>query len=384
VISKVGNSDDLRIVRIETFHFKRPLKSEMRISRGGFTLREHAIVRIHTNSGLTGLGEGIGNASQIVSALNNFVGISALDFSVSSSDAWKRHWFQNPTYFEQLGTVAAAVSAVEMAMWDAFAKHLDQPCYRVLGGSGPVSLTAYASDIYWQENTKAIQREASRIASLGYRAIKAHLGVLPPREESRRVRALREALGDDIDLMIDLNCGYNLREAKEAIGRWHEYRLYWLEEPLLPEHNHLISNLMSSANGVPIAIGENTFSAADFAQLAVNQSVDVLMPDVGRVGGISALRDIAAVGQSLGRLVSPHNFSSGILLAATAHVMGSSHNMTLVEVDTSGNAIYDELLDVGWRLGEGKLVVSDAPGLGVVLPEAVIQRDCISSKVIAE
>ena len=376
--------EGLQICAVEVFHLKKDLKSEMRISRGGFKVREHALVQLHTRSGLVGLGEGIGNASQISNVLSSFVAHKALEFSANEMSRWKQTWSYEPTYFEQLGTVSAAVSAVEMAMWDIYGKALNRPCYELFGGAARKSLPAYASDIYWQHDIDAMRREAHRIRSLGYSKIKAHLGVLPPREESLRVKAIRDEIGSDADLMIDLNCGYDLRAAKEAIGRGAEHRLYWLEEPLQPEYNFALAELMSGAQGIPIALGENSFSPADFSHLASLGAIDVLMPDVGRVGGISTLRDIAAVGKSFGRLVSPHNFSSGVLLAATAHAICGSYSMDLIEIDTSGNAVYEELLESGWTISGGTIQISEAPGLGVVLQASTLERHCIKSERIEQ
>jgi len=295
-------------------------------------------------------------------------------------NSWLVDWFQKPTYFEGLGSVASAVSAVEMAMWDAYGNSIGVSCNQLLGGVVQPKIPAYASDIYWQANVNDMRAEASRICSLGFTRVKAHIGVLPPREEAVRVQALREEIGSDVDLMLDLNCGYDLRSAREALSRWQAYQPYWIEEPLLPHYRSALFSLTSGSIGIPIALGENVFSVSDFAELAQSGGVDVLMPDAGRVGGIQALKSISEVGNALGRTVSPHNFSSGVLLAATAQVMSATSNMNLVEVDTSGNAIYEQLLEPDWSIADGQLTVSTAPGLGVRLPPEVLSDYCSKAK----
>lgn len=374
------SDDGLEVSSLDVFLLRKPLIKEMRISRGGFTVREHALVKVTTKSGHTGLGEGIGNASSIFEILHSVVAPKAIGYRIDRRNTWIADWFESPTYFEGLGSVASAVSAVEIAMWDAYGKYLGVPCNELLGGVVQSKISAYASDIYWQERIEDMRAEASRICSLGFKRVKAHIGVLPPREETIRVQALREEIGDDIDLMLDLNCGYDLRAAREALIRWEEYRPYWVEEPLLPHYRASLRALMVGSNGTPIALGENVFSVSEFAELAYNSYADVLMPDVGRIGGIQALRAVSEVGGALGCSVSPHNFSSGVLLAATAQVMSATRNMNLVEIDTSGNAVYEKLLDMGWSISDGQLTVSSAPGLGVHLPSQVLNDYCLKAK----
>lgn len=112
---------------------------------------------------------------------------------------------------------------------------------------------------------------------------------MPPKEETKRVAALRNVIGKEINLMVDLNCGYDIRDAKEALSRWSEFDLYWLEEPLLPELWSSMS-LLRSISTIPIASGENEFGLTGFQNMFKQCAVDVAMPDVGRVGGITELK----------------------------------------------------------------------------------------------
>jgi len=352
----------------------------MRISRGGFKVREHVIVRLHTADGLTGLGEGIGTAASIESVLSNYLAPRIIGLDVLAIESFRFRMFREPTYFENLGSVMSSVSAVEMALWDLQGKLLGVPCYQLLGGRFRDRIRAYASDVYWQESVSDLCAETTRIADLGYGCIKAHLGVMPPRQETIRVAALRKVLGDDIDLMIDLNCGYDIRQAREAIQRWEQFNLYWLEEPLLPDLGDALGSLRSISK-IPIAAGENEFAASGFHKLGTQRAIDVAMPDVGRVGGITELKNIAAVARAHGIVVSPHNFSSGVLLAATAHAITSSADMDLIEVDTSGNAIYEETLNESWIIKDGFVTVPDDLGLGVTLRESTIEKYAQTKKV---
>ena len=124
----------------------------------------------------------------------------------------------------------------------------------------------------------------------------------------------------------------------------------------------------------PIAAGENEFRLHGFKNLFDNNAVDVAMPDIGRVGGIQETRNICALAQSYGILVSPHNYSSGVLLAATIQLMASVPNTHLLEIDTSDNAIYTELLIEPLEIKDSFVKVPQFPSLGVKLDQKILEK----------
>ena len=209
--------------------------------------------------------------------------------------------------------------------------------------------------------------------SVGYNTIKAHLGCKSPKEETHRVHALREAIGPDVNLMIDLNGGYDALQAMEAAKLWEPFNLYWLEEPVGACEIESLANLQNKVS-TPIAAGENEFRLHGFKNLFDKNAVNVAMPDIGRVGGIQETRNICALAQSFGILVSPHNYSSGILLAATIQLMASVPNTHLLEIDTSDNAIYQELLIEPLEIKNSFVKVPKFPGLGVKLDQKILEK----------
>lgn len=365
------------ITHIEVYLLKKPLASSMHISRGGFQVRQHALVKVHTDAGITGIGEGIGNAPLIKSIIESSLGPEAVGLNPMNLEQLREAFYTRPVYFERKGSVVCAASAIEMACWDIKGKVLGVPCYELLGGLYRKSIPAYASDIYWEEDIQSMADHARRIQDLGFQTIKAHLGWESPEKDLPRVKAIREAVGAKVQLMIDLNAGYNLHEARRAAKLWGEFDLYWLEEPLAPDHVEALADLRHCID-IPIAAGENEFFAQGFHELFQKKAVDVAMPDLGRVGGILEAKNICAVAQAAGVPVSPHNFSSGVLLAATAHLMASTPNTTLLEVDTSGNAIYNDLVIEGVEFKNGYFHITDAPGLGVEIPEAVLETYAVA------
>ena len=345
----------------------------MRISRGGFEIRRHIIVEVVTDEGVTGLGEGVGDARLIQQILSGSISQQALGLDPMNIEIIRSKLIDGGVYMEQKGSVISAASAIEMACWDIKGKVLNVPVFQLLGGLYRNKIEAYASDIYWEEDPRKMGENASRVKSFGYRTIKAHLGRQSPKEETQRVHALREAIGPNINLMIDLNGGYDALQVMEAAKLWEPFNLYWLEEPVGACEIESLASLQNKIS-IPIAAGENEFRLHGFKNLFDKNAVDVAMPDIGRVGGIQEARNICTLAQSYGILVSPHNYSSGILLAATIQLMASVPNSHLLEIDTYDNAIYQELLIEPLEINDGFVKVPQLPGLGVKLDQRILEK----------
>jgi D-galactarolactone cycloisomerase len=363
----------MKIKEIRVHLLQKKLTSSMRISRGGFDVRHHLIVEVVTDEGITGLGEGVGNARLIQQILSGAMIEQALGLDPLNIELVRDKLIDSHVYMEQKGSVICAASAIEMACWDIKGKALNVPVFQLLGGLYRDKIEAYASDIYWEEDPRQMGGNASRAKSLGYQTIKAHLGCKSPEEETLRVEALRDAIGPDIGLMIDLNGGYNRLQAFQAAKLWEPFNLRWLEEPINPNQIDCLADLRNRIS-VPIAAGENEFRVHGFKQLFDNNAVDVAMPDIGRAGGIQETRNICVLAESYGVLVSPHNYSSGVLLGATIQLMASVPNAHLLEIDTSDNAVYQELLIEPLQIKDGFVRVPEFPGLGVELTEEVLKK----------
>lgn len=361
----------MKIIQVKTHLLKKSLSSTMRISRGGFDTRYHCIVQVVTDQGIYGLGEAIGNAPLLRSILDGGFADRILGKDPRNISLISGLLLDSDVYFERMGSVICAASALEMACWDIKAKALGLPLHELLGGARTDRLEAYASDIYWQESAQAMADEAQRICALGYRKIKVHIGAASAREDYRRLAAIRQAIGPDIELMVDLNGGYDYPMALEALRRWRELDLYWLEEPVDANNIEAMRRLREKSD-IPIAAGENEFRLHGFQQLFAREAVDIAMPDLGRTGGIAETRKVCALAQAAGIRVSPHNFSSGVLLAATMHVLAVEEAAFLLEMDTSANAVIGEFFREPLVFEDGCLRLPDTPGIGVELNEQVL------------
>ena len=222
------------ITAVKVFLLQKQLTSSMHISRGGFSVRDHVIVEVHTDEGVTGLGEGVGNACLIKAILEGQMGQLAIGLNPFDIETMRQKLIDSQVYLERKGSAICAASAIEMACWDIKGKTLNIPVYQLLGGLYRDKIEAYASDIYWEDDPDDMSRNATRIINKGFRTIKAHVGRKSPKLDIERVKILRESIGNDVNLMIDLNGGYSSLEAYQAAQLWEQFNLMWLEEPLNP------------------------------------------------------------------------------------------------------------------------------------------------------
>lgn len=363
----------MKIIDIKVHLLQNELTSTMRISRGGFKVRNHTLVEVITDEGVTGLGEGIGSAHIVKAILEGQLIDLALGMDPLNIETLRIKLMDSQVYFEREGSAICAASAIETACWDIKGKAMGVPVYQLLGGKTRDRIKCYASDIYWQESPERMVENAERIIGLGIKGIKIHIGCDSPKEEYKRVKAIRKAVGPKIELMIDLNCGYDSADAYLAFNLWEEFDLKWIEEPLNPNHYDRLADLRRRTS-VSIACGENEFQIYGFKRLFDANAVDFAMPDIGRAGGIQETKNICALANAYGVPVSPHNFSSGVLMAATIHLLASTPNADLLEIDTSGNAVYEELLTSPLKYEDGFVKIPDHPGLGVELTKETLKK----------
>lgn len=365
------------ITDIKVHLLKKSLASAMNISRGGFTERYHAIVELITDAGISGYGEGIGNAPLVKSIIETNFCARMIGQNPFNIEKIRSNLLENEVYFERAGSTICAASAIEMACWDIKGKALGLPVYDLLGGKVHETLDVYASDIYWEQEPSKMADNAMRIVDLGYNTIKVHIGADTPRNDAKRLQSIRNAVGYDIEMMVDLNAGYNYLDATTAIAQWKNFNIKWLEEPLDPEHSPALSDLRRKSD-IPIAAGENIYRLYGFHESFRQHMIDVAMPDIGRVGGLLETKSICTLADAFGIPVSPHCFSSGILLAATIHLMASCKNCILLEMDTSNNAVYDELIDYDLDISDSSITVPDCVGLGVTVNKEILEKYAVN------
>ncbi len=353
------------------------------------------LVRLRTDAGLTGIGEasdafGFANTTKqdamaMEAALRGFFEIVE-GRSPLAIEAYRQ---QGAPRAAREGLVAAtAFSAIEQALWDLAGKAFDVPTSTLLGGAVRDRLPVYANiNRATQPRTPAgFAATARRARADGFRAMKAAPwdGFPAPGSPASAIRAavddgiaavaaMRDAVGPDVELMVDCHSFFDVDLATEVAGRLEPYDLAWYEEPVAPAQ---VDDTVAIAGRVrqPLAGGELLFGAAGFAPLSRRGAVDVIMPDVKHCGGLLELTRIAAMAEVDGVAVAPHNPSGPVSTAASVQVCAVLPNFRLLELQWGEVDWRGEVLDPPERFVDGTIAVPDASGFGVTLNEAVVRR----------
>jgi galactonate dehydratase len=278
-------------------------------------------------------------------------------------------------------TVMTAISGVEIAMWDLIGKACRQPVYRLLGGRCRDRIPAYANGWYGAATTPAQYGECARAAvARGYRALKFDPFGTAWKEMTaeasdaviERVAAVREAVGSQVELMIEFHGRLSAASAIVIMRRLEQFRPAWCEEPVAPEYLDLLA-AVKAQTALPIAAGERLYTLADFARLTQMRAVDVVQMDIAHCGGLLLSKKVAALAAVQDLRVAPHCSIGPVALAAALHFDLSTPNFMIQEAFSEFDVPWRNDLVRGWNpIRAGKLVLSDEPGLGLDIDEQAI------------
>jgi L-alanine-DL-glutamate epimerase-like enolase superfamily enzyme len=348
-------------------------------SMGNFAFHGWVLVEIFTDTGLVGLGN---------AALSPRVTKTLIDTYLKplliGADPWDTEYLWQQMYrrtmaFGRKGVAMAAISAVDIALWDLLGKDAKQPVYRLLGGRTKERIPVYASRLYAMPIPE-LRVEAQKYKDQGYKAMKLRFGWGPidgaagMQKNVELIRNVREVIGYDIDLMADAYMGWTLDYAKRMLPLIEPFHLRWLEEPVIPDDTRGYRELKSYGR-VPIAGGEHEFTSFGFRDLLEMNALDYIQFDTNRVGGISQARKISALAESFQVPVVPHagqmhNF----------HVVMASLNSPIAEffpkVDVEvGNELFWYIFDGEPQPVDGYIDLDETvPGLGLTVNEESLKR----------
>ena len=374
----------MKISRFEIFEFKAS-------QRGNWIF-----IRVSTKEGLTGLGEASqsGNNAIVRVALREcFQRIRGED-AAEVERLWTRMAGSTDVFSGVMGRAeATALSAFDQALWDIRGKMLGEPVWRLLGGRYRDRIRLYANLNRGtiDRSPRGFARAASKAVEAGFLAVKS-----TPFDEvhwSRsdrddmeadldrgieRLREVRNAIGPDIQLLVDCHARFDLPLARRVARALKPLDLFWLEEPISRDLPELLEPLRTNAE-MALAGGEALFGRRAFWPLIVNRSLDVIMPDVKHAGGISETRRIASLAEVMQVAVAPHNPSGPVSTLASVHLCAAIPNFLILEFPFG---------EVPWRaaitqpnelIQNGHITVPDLPGIGIELDldqvEAPIERE---------
>lgn len=334
------------------------------------------ILEVRTDEGLSGWGAAFSEARQVQGALE-----------------WLKRFvmFENPLEVERVteklhqitywigrgGAMTHAISAINIALWDLAGKILEQPVSTLLGGRYRTSVQAYASILAHPVTT--LSERIAKVRASGFKAIK--IGWDPILQQSLAddealVRRAREDAGSDTTVLIDAGGSapfwpVRLKDALERAKMLADYGVYWLEEPLRPDDIEGYKRL-TDLSPIKIAHGEVLTRRQSFRQYFSARAMDIVQPDVVKVGGLSEMRRIAWLAQEHDIELVPHGWNTAIGLAADLQLVSTLPGRTFVEFNF-GNKLIDELVEKPFSLEDGCLSIPNEPGFGISIDQKRLQ-----------
>lgn len=386
------------IAAVEAIELSVPIEAEQQhvSDFGRIKTFDTVLVRIETQGGRVGWGE----AKNAAGSAGSYSGLAALinrDFapgligrdSRNIAAIWdamyngvrsgyaKTHGRVFPE-LSRRGVTVAALSAIDIALWDLLGKDLGVPVWQLLGGRRAESFPAYASG-GWAPVQSIGPQLQSYVDQGGFRAVKMRVGVMDgkPEVSAARVQAAREALGPDIAIFCDAHGTFSVAEAKRFCRLVADCNIGWLEEPVAADDKAGMA-IVRSATDIPIAAGESEYTRFDFRDLITSGCVDIVQPDMAVCGGISEGMRIAALASAYNLQLAPHMWGGALGFMAGLAVLASSPCGWIVEYSLGANPLMKGLINEPIRVEDGRIMLSERPGLGLTINEAFVQEHTVS------
>jgi L-alanine-DL-glutamate epimerase-like enolase superfamily enzyme len=325
------------------------------------------LVKVTTESGIVGWGEAFGFTAipavkaaieQVIAPL--CVGRSALDIGSLMRDVQKRLHI-----FGRSGAIMFGISAIDIALWDILGKATGQPVHRLLGGAAVSELPCYASLVRYND-PRLLVENVNRALADGFSHLKLHEITVDA------VREARNAAGDSVEITLDVNCPWTVRQALDMSAKLRQFNLRWLEEPIWPPEDFGGLARLRREGGIPIAAGENASTLVEFQQMLSAGAVDFVQPSPAKVGGISELQKVFSLAAASATTVMVHSFYDGPGLLASIHASAAlGSNDALVEWRYFG--LEAQLYGDAVLPKNGMITVPQEPGLGFD-PDADVVR----------
>ncbi len=364
-----------RIESVQARTISVPLDHPTAFSTRHVTAREYALVKIRSIDGHEGIGfcyAGSHSGSIVTQAVRQLHRDRLKAQSALQVEGLWVDMYQASLLHGRTGSVMRALSIIDIALWDRNARAANLPLSQYLGGYAKGSVNAYASGGYYLDGKTPdkLAQELAGYVSLGFKAVKMKIGRLSVQEEEARIKAAREAIGDDVLLMLDANNAWrDLPTALEYVKRYERYDPYFIEEPFSPDdiNNHA---QLTRRTAVPIATGEIEAGRWRHQELLEKRAAMILQTDAAVCGGITEWKRIAASAAGFGVSMYPHWFHD-----LHVHLVASTPNAEYVEFFPDDQVLnFRRVVDTQLEFSAGMLRVPTAPGLGFRFDEQAVER----------
>jgi D-galactarolactone cycloisomerase len=373
----------VKIVAVHAHVLEAKLSQPFAYSRAWYGTRTAMIVEIETDDGIVGWGECYGPA-RITAAV-----VETMALFLVGQDPLRTEWLWHELYARfrdhgQKGAVIQGLSGIDIALWDIKGKHFGVPVHRLMGGPIRTEIAAYATGLYRRETGSPetyLSEEAAGYAAEGFGAMKLKVG-FGIDDDVRVTRAVRDAIGPDVALMIDANHAYDAVAAIRLGRQVEALDIGWFEEPVPPEdiagHREV-----KAALTIPIASGECEFTRFGFRELLASRAVDIVQPDTCSAGGLSECKKIADMAAAYGVRYTPHVWGTGIATAAALQLLAVLPSLTppslnpiepMLEFDRTEHPIRAALLANPIEHRRGRVAVPEGPGLGIEVDRDALKR----------
>ena len=354
------------------------------------------LLKIYTDTGHTGVGEATNwPGSQIVEAATRELGERIIGLDPMRTDFIWTKLYRDLNWVGPYGASMCAISGIDMALLDLKGKVLGVPMYELLGGQYRTEIPLYAN--YWfvggGHNTEDYVRQAKIVKEAGFSGLKfdpfAHTNYFYGEDLSTELtltrtqqdlafnisKAVREAIGPDMDMMIETHAMLNFKVAVAMAERLAALDIAWFEEPAGPESTKTLRAFRERIDPkVSICVGERHYTRYGIRDVLESYVADVIMPDITRCGGPSEMKRMATMAEAYNVLVAPHNPNGPLSTLASSHVCASIPNFFRQEFIFNDVPWRDEVISHPLNIKNGKLIISDRPGLGVDLVESEMEK----------
>lgn len=364
----------MKITQITTHVVDMPLKLDGDVPHVGGQARkslETLLVRIDTDEGVTGWGEGFGHRiwSATRAAIDRIIAPSCIGRDPTQINVLMTELTRSLHSAGRHGAVTYGLSAIDIALWDIAGKIANLPLYRLLGGGARTDLPAYASLLRYGK-MPALERHIDQALDRGYQLIKIH-------EIDRDIiRGARKKIPAGVPLMVDCNCPWSIEEALAMCDQLRDLDIEWLEEPVWPPEPALLAQVRAEGR-MPVSAGENVANVAEFQRLFAANALTVAQPSVTKVGGVTEMRKVFDLAATWGVRVVPHSAYFGPGLLASIHVSAAQPKEVWIE---RFYCDFDETpLGEAVNPKNGRIGVPQGPGLGVDPDPEILERLAIKA-----
>jgi len=355
----------MKITSIDTYVLTIPTPKPMALN---YAAQKLVVAEISTDEGVTGLGYSLvfggGGAEAVHAYLQTRLAPALIGEDPLFVERLWEKMFRTDMGMKKQGVVAYALSALDIGLWDIAGKAAGLPLYK-LWGAVTDRIPAYGSGGWSKYSEKELIAEAERYAAQGCKYYKMKIHHPDPRENAKRVGAVRRALGDGVRMMVDVNQRLDVLANMRQAQALEEFDLVWYEEPVLADDIAACAEVARSIR-IPVATGENNYTRFEFRELVERGAARYLMPDVCRANGYSETLKIGHLAAAHGVAVSPH-----VVYELSIQICGALSNGFLVELmDWMPEDLFEELP----RCKEGFISIPNKPGHGMALARGAVAK----------